>query len=80
MTRNEVENEVLAILKSYLSRDDIRLEDTYEDLGFDSIDTIELIMIYEEHFSLHKIEDKDFEKISSVYDIVNYVCNELRIK
>lgn len=43
-----------------------------EDLGADSLDTVELVMALEEEFSL-EIPDEDAEKIASVGDAINYI-------
>lgn len=43
-----------------------------EDLGADSLDTVELVMALEEQFSL-EIPDEDAEKITSVGDAVKYI-------
>ncbi|MBN4076430.1 acyl carrier protein [Gemmatimonas aurantiaca] len=43
-----------------------------EDLGADSLDTVELVMALEESFSL-EIPDEDAEKITSVGEAVNYI-------
>jgi acyl carrier protein len=43
-----------------------------EDLGADSLDTVELVMALEEEFSL-EIPDEDAEKIVSVGDAVEYI-------
>ena len=43
-----------------------------EDLGADSLDTVELIMQFEEEFSL-EIPDEDAEKILSVNDALTYI-------
>ena len=42
------------------------------DLGADSLDTVELIMAFEEEFGL-EIPDADAEKISTVGDVLNYI-------
>ena len=42
------------------------------DLGADSLDTVELIMAFEEEFDL-EIPDEDAEKIATVVDAVNYI-------
>lgn len=42
------------------------------DLGADSLDTVELVMAFEEKFGL-EIPDEDAEKISSVQDAVKYI-------
>ena len=43
-----------------------------EDLGADSLDTVELVMALEEEFSI-EIPDEDAEKIMSVGDAINYI-------
>jgi acyl carrier protein len=45
-----------------------------EDLGADSLDTVELVMALEEEFSL-EIPDEDAEKITSVGDAIEYIQN-----
>ena len=42
------------------------------DLGADSLDTVELIMEFEEEFSI-EIPDEDAEKITSVQEAIDYV-------
>ena len=42
------------------------------DLGADSLDTVELIMAFEEEFGL-EIPDAEAEKISTVGDVLNYI-------
>jgi acyl carrier protein len=43
-----------------------------EDLGADSLDTVELVMAFEEAFNI-EIPDEDAEKISKVKDAVDYI-------
>ncbi|MBI4654371.1 MAG: acyl carrier protein [Nitrospirae bacterium] len=43
-----------------------------DDLGADSLDTVELVMAFEEAFNI-EIPDEDAEKISKVQDAVNYI-------
>lgn len=43
-----------------------------DDLGADSLDTVELVMALEEEFSI-EIPDEDAEKIVSVSDAINYI-------
>lgn len=43
-----------------------------DDLGADSLDTVELVMALEEEFSI-EIPDEDAEKIASVVDAINYI-------
>jgi acyl carrier protein len=43
-----------------------------DDLGADSLDTVELVMAFEEEFGL-EIPDDDAEKIARVKDAVTYI-------
>ena len=43
-----------------------------DDLGADSLDTVELVMALEDVFSI-EIPDEDAEKIASVGDAINYI-------
>ena len=43
-----------------------------DDLGADSLDTVELIMAFEEEFNV-EIPDEAAEKIKTVQDVVNYI-------
>ena len=43
-----------------------------DDLGADSLDTVELVMAFEEEFEI-EIPDEEAEKISTVQDAVDYI-------
>ena len=43
-----------------------------DDLGADSLDTVELVMALEEEFGI-EIPDEDAEKMSSVGDAIKYI-------
>jgi len=43
-----------------------------EDLGADSLDTVELVMAFEEEFEI-EVPDEEAEKLQSVGDVINYV-------
>jgi acyl carrier protein len=43
-----------------------------EDLGADSLDTVELVMAFEEEFDI-EIPDEDAEKITTVGDAIHYI-------
>jgi len=47
-----------------------------DDLGADSLDTVELIMKMEEDFGI-EIPDEDAEKLKTVGDVVNYLDSKL---
>ena len=43
-----------------------------DDLGADSLDTVELVMALEEEFDI-EIPDSDAEKVTTVGDVVEYI-------
>jgi acyl carrier protein len=43
-----------------------------EDLGADSLDTVELVMAFEEEFGM-EIPDEDAEKLQTVGDAISYI-------
>ncbi|OIO41723.1 acyl carrier protein [Candidatus Pacearchaeota archaeon CG1_02_35_32] len=46
-----------------------------DDLGADSLDTVELIMALEERFDI-EVPDEDAEKMYRVSDVVSYIENK----
>ena len=70
-----VQDRVKAIIVEQLGVDaeEVALEASFvEDLGADSLDTVELIMAFEEEFGV-EISDDDAEKIRKVKDAVEYI-------
>jgi len=56
-----------------VSPDQVKVEARFiDDLGADSLDTVELIMALEEEFDV-EIPDEDAEKMVTVGDAVNYL-------
>lgn len=49
-----------------------------DDLGADSLDTVELVMAFEEAFDL-EIPDEDAEKIKTVQDAVEYIDKNAKV-
>jgi acyl carrier protein len=47
-----------------------------DDLGADSLDTVELVMALEEEFEL-EIPDEDAEKITTVQQAIDYIASHL---
>ncbi len=50
-----------------------------DDLGADSLDTVELVMAFEEAFEI-EIPDEDAEKIRTVQDAVSYIEQHAKAK
>jgi acyl carrier protein len=46
-----------------------------EDLGADSLDTVELVMAFEEEFDI-EIPDEDAERLTTVGEAVSYLKNK----
>ena len=56
-----------------VSPDEVTKEASFiDDLGADSLDTVELIMAFEEEFGI-EIPDEDAEKMSTVGDAIEYL-------
>ena len=72
---NDIASKVSAIIVEKLGVDesDISPEASFtNDLGADSLDTVELIMEFEKEFDM-TIPDEDAEQIATVGDAVDYV-------
>ncbi|MBL7170650.1 MAG: acyl carrier protein [Candidatus Omnitrophica bacterium] len=56
-----------------VSQEEVTLEASFiDDLGADSLDTVELVMALEEEFDM-EIPDEDAEKIITVGDAIEYI-------
>ena len=57
--------------------DEIRPDASFiDDLGADSLDIVELVMLIEKEFNI-EIPDEDAEKISTVQDSIDYITTHL---
>jgi acyl carrier protein len=71
----EIESKVKQIIVDELGVDENEVTPNarfIDDLGADSLDTVELVMRFEEEFGI-EIPDEDAEKIQSVRDAYNYI-------
>jgi acyl carrier protein len=70
---------VLELICEWLgvSPENIRPETTFRELGFDSLDTVELVMGLEEEFDL-TIPDDVAERILTIGDAVRYIESQKR--
>ncbi len=70
-----VEERVKQIVAEQLGVDEAQVTNEaafMDDLGADSLDTVELVMALEEEFDI-EISDEDAEKIQKVQDAVTYI-------
>jgi len=75
MEENQVFEQVKKVVVEQLgvSEAEVKKESSYvDDLGADSLDTVELVMALEEAFGT-EIPDEDAEKIKTVGDTINYI-------
>jgi acyl carrier protein len=69
------ENKVKKIIVDQLgvTEDEVSSSASFvDDLGADSLDIVEMVMAFEEEFSI-EIPDEDAEKIKTVLDAINYI-------
>lgn len=72
---SELADRIKTIISEQLMVDPVEVTDEssfVEDLGADSLDTVELIMEFEDEFAI-EISDEDAEKISSVGEAIAYL-------
>ena len=70
-----VEERVIEIVSEQMGvdKDQVTRETSFvNDLGADSLDTVELVMAFEEEFGI-EIPDEDAEKITRVKEAVEYI-------
>ncbi len=76
---SEVAEKVKAIIVDKLGVDETEVVDTANftnDLGADSLDTVELIMEFEKEFSI-SIPDEEAQKISTVGEAISHISEAL---
>ncbi len=75
-----VEERVTQIVVEQLGvkEEEVNLESSFvDDLGADSLDTVELVMALEEEFNC-EIPDEEAEKITTVEQAIDYINNHLQ--
>jgi acyl carrier protein len=78
-TMSSIEDRVKKIVAEQLGvkEDEVRSEASFvDDLGADSLDTVELVMALEEEFET-EIPDEEAEKITTVQLAINYINENL---
>jgi acyl carrier protein len=82
MSIEEISERVKKIVASQLGVGEAEIEDDasfVDDLGADSLDTVELVMALEEEFGA-EIPDSDAEKIATVRAAIDYIEKQIRDK
>lgn len=72
---SDIQDKVIDIVVEQLGleRDKVKAESKFvEDLGADSLDTVELVMALEEEFDI-EIPDDEAEKITTLQEAINFV-------
>ncbi len=72
---NDIAERVKKIVVEHLGVDETKVSDTasfIDDLGADSLDTVELVMAFEEEFGC-EIPDDAAEKIVTVKDAIDFI-------
>ena len=57
--------------------DSITMDTSFEDLGADSLEIVEMTMAVEEEFGLEDMDEEDLSGISTVADLVRYLKSKL---
>ncbi len=76
----KIEDRVIEIVCEQMgkSRDQLTHDTSFiQDLGADSLDTVELVMEFEDEFDLN-IPDEDAEKIQTVGDAIRYITDHVK--
>jgi acyl carrier protein len=72
----EIEAKVIKIVADQLNVDESEISSDssfVDDLGADSLDTVELVMAFEEEFGI-EIPDDEAEKIQTVQNAIDYIA------
>jgi acyl carrier protein len=75
-----VEEKIAEIIaeKLKVEKEEISPEKSFtRDLGADSLDTVELVMEFEESFGIDEIPEEDAEKIKTVGDAIEYIKSKV---
>ena len=74
----DVSNKVKKMVADHLGVDEVKVTEEanfIDDLGADSLDTVELVMAFEEEFG-SEISDSEAEKILTVGDAIKFIENK----
>lgn len=62
----------MIVEKLGVNENEVTMDTSFEDIGADSLDMVELIMAIEEEYDI-TIADEEAEKAETVGDVVNYI-------
>eukprot|EP00181_Compsopogon_caeruleus_P004861 CAMPEP_0184680954 /NCGR_PEP_ID=MMETSP0312-20130426/3879_1 /TAXON_ID=31354 /ORGANISM="Compsopogon coeruleus, Strain SAG 36.94" /LENGTH=147 /DNA_ID=CAMNT_0027131431 /DNA_START=52 /DNA_END=495 /DNA_ORIENTATION=- len=82
LAQEEVQERVLMVVRNFekVAPDQVTADSHFtNDLGLDSLDTVELVMAMEEEFAI-EIPDADADKILTCKDAVGYISNNPNAK
>mmetsp|Transcript_115 Transcript_115/g.405 ORF Transcript_115/g.405 Transcript_115/m.405 type:complete len:130 (-) Transcript_115:248-637(-) len=77
LDKAEVTDRIINVVKNFEKVDPAKVTPSANfqtDLGLDSLDTVEVVMAFEEEFAI-EIPDADADKIASVADAVSFVSS-----
>ncbi len=79
LSRDDIASKVKEITSEQLGVDESQITpeaNFVDDLGADSLDTVELVMALEEEFDL-EISDEEAEKLTTVNRVISYVVDRV---
>ena len=79
LTKVDISSKITELVSKSLNIEQPNIEATFEELGADSLDMIEMIMKIEELFEI-EITDDDAEKITNINYAIEYVCQIRNLK
>ncbi|MCF7800104.1 acyl carrier protein [Candidatus Babeliales bacterium] len=73
-SKEDTQFKVIEIIAGKLNmpKENIDIDSTFQELGADSLDIVEMIMGFEESFGI-EIKDEDAEKIKIVKDVIDHI-------
>merc|ERR1711998_720248 len=82
LSKTEVTERVLNAVKNFEKVDPAKVSDNAHfknDLGLDSLDSVELVMVFEDEFVI-EIPDNEAEKITSCAEAIDYIASHPHAK
>ncbi|XP_068639745.1 acyl carrier protein 2, mitochondrial-like [Aristolochia californica] len=82
LDKSEVTDRIITVVKNFQKVDPSKVMPTahfQNDLGLDSLDTVEIVMALEEEFGF-EIPDNEADKINSIYLAVDFIASHPQAK